>query len=262
MAVLQAHGQSREARKIVSEGKKLYKTEMASWYGTDIFMEKFEDKAEYAGGYFSYVNGDRNTCVFFSNAETPRILASFTFDSTFNVNKAIVDGTERGLTNLETDLYIIRQAALHEYQTDTLFRSYKDMNPNFIPLSDNEGKRVYVLTGPTQQGIVVFGNDYLLKFDKRNNLKDKRRIHKSLIPIEYAKDGQVAIGAMHSHLPQTGDLITPTDICTLMLYSKFAKWGTHVVLSNENVSIWDCNKNSLAVMTRKEWDKLPLDKKP
>ena len=28
---------------IVAEGKQLYKSEMASWYGTDIFLEKFGD---------------------------------------------------------------------------------------------------------------------------------------------------------------------------------------------------------------------------
>ena len=36
-------GQSKtekETSKIVEEGKILYKSEMASWYGTDIFMEK------------------------------------------------------------------------------------------------------------------------------------------------------------------------------------------------------------------------------
>ena len=39
--------------KIIEEGKMLYKSEMASWYGTDIFIEKFKEK-EKIGGYLSY----------------------------------------------------------------------------------------------------------------------------------------------------------------------------------------------------------------
>jgi hypothetical protein len=131
------------------------------------------------------------------------------------------------------------------------------MNPNLIPLNDENGKRVYILTGPQKQGIVVFGNDYLLTFDKENKLKQKKRLHKNIIPIEYGKQGdKLVITTMHSHLPETGDLITATDICTLKLYSKYAGWGQHYVISNQNVSMWDCKKESLFVMTRKAWDKI------
>lgn len=64
---------------------------------------------------------------------------------------------------------------------------------------------------------------------------------------------------MHSHLPETGDLITATDICTLKLYGKYAQWGQHYVISQENVSIWDCHKQALLVMTRKAWDRISKD---
>jgi hypothetical protein len=201
--------------------------------------------------------------VFFSRSDSPKIIGTFTFDSTYNVNTAIVDGQEREPTKQEIDLMTIRQTALATYQSDTLFKSYKDMNPNFIPLSDEEGKRVYVLTGPQKQGIVVFGNDYLLTFDKENRLKSKRRLHKNIISTQYGKQGdKVEVGAMHTHLPETGDLITATDVCTLMLYGKFTQWGQYYVISDKKVSIWDCKKNQLSlVMTRKAWDKIYSNQK-
>jgi hypothetical protein len=132
------------------------------------------------------------------------------------------------------------------------------MNPNFIPLNDEDGKRVYVLTGPQKHGIVVFGNDYLMTFDKENRLKGKRRLHKNIISTEYGKqDGKPIVGAMHTHLPETVDLITATDVCTLMLYGKFTQWGQYYIISEKNVTIWDCKKNKLSlVMTRKAWDKI------
>jgi len=253
-------GQSKEEKEILREGKKLYRSEMASWYGTDIFLEKFSDQRENAGGYFSYAENDKSICVFFSKDETPRILATFSFDSTYNVNTAVVDGQERELSKLEADLLAIRKIALAELRTDTLFKVYRDMNPNLIPMNDDKGKRVYILTGPQKQGIVVFGNDYLLTFNSENELREKKRLHKNIISIDYGeKDGKIILSTMHTHLPETGDLITATDVCTLMLYEKYAKWGQHIVISQENVSLWDCSKDQLVVLTRKAWDKIYKD---
>ena len=250
-------GQSKEEREIIKEATKLYKTEMASWFGTDIFLEKFADRKQNTAGYFSYILKDKAVCVFFSKGEHPKIIATFTFDSTYDVNSAVIEGEERELTSQEIDLWTIRQAALAQYKSDTLFKSYKDMNPNFIPLNDEKGKRVYVLTGPQKQGVVVFGNDYLLTFGKNNGLKETRRLHKNIISIQYGgQEGDVVLATMHTHLPETGDLITATDLCTLMLYAKYAQWEQHYVISAKNVSIWDCKKNQLTVLTKKAWDKI------
>jgi len=250
-------GQSKEEKEIIIEGTKLYKTEMASWYGTDIFIEKFSDRRQDAGGYFSYIVDSKSICLFFSKGTVPKVLATFSFDSTYNVQTAIVDAQERELSEKESDLLTIRQAALNELRTDTLFKSYTDMSPNLIPLNDEKGKRVYILTGPQKQGIVVFGNDYLLTFDKENKLKGKKRLHKNIISIQYGNlDGKEILTTMHTHLPETGDLITTTDICTLMLYEKYAQWGQHYVMSEKNVSIWDCKKDKLTVLSRKAWDKI------
>ena len=66
-----------------------------------------------------------------------------------------------------------------------------------------------------------------------------------IIPIEYGKNEVTE--AIHSHLPETGDFITATDICTLMLYEKFAKWKSHLVISKDYVSIWNCETDQLIV---------------
>lgn len=198
VAVINGYSQTtdEEKRKILAEGSKLYQSEMASWYGTDIFMGKFADKRSKARGYLSYFENGKVTCVFFSD-EPKKIVASFTFDSTYNVNTAIVDGEERDLTSLESALVEIRSVALREYRTDTtLFKSYQHMNPNFIPLADELGKRVYVLTGPEENGVVVFGNDYLLTFDKENILVEKKRIHSSLIAIRHGNANSEKIVTM------------------------------------------------------------------
>jgi hypothetical protein len=102
------------------------------------------------------------------------------------------------------------------------------------------GKRAYVLTGPKSEGVVIFGNDYKLTFNDDNTLKEKKWIHKSLIPIKYGTDekGRVTTSAMHTHLPETGSYFTATDICTLMLYGKFTPWQSHMIVSGEKISTW------------------------
>ena len=249
-----------EAKPIIAEGKLLYKSEMASWYGTDLFLENYKDKNN-IGGYFSYSDKDISKCIFFSKSDNPKVIGTISFDSTYNIKTATADLSEREFTTYENGLYIIRKNALFEVNSDTLFKTYNNTNLNFIPLINGNEKKVYILTGPQQNGVVIFGNDYLLTFDKDNKLIIKKQLHKNIIPIYYGKEqeGKQIEGAMHSHLPETGDFITATDICTLMLYEKFAKWKTHNVVSKKYLNIWNCETDQLTVITMDAVDKINKD---
>ena len=250
-----------EAQPIVAEGKLLYKSEMASWYGTDLFLENYKNR-DNIGGYFSYIDNDISKCIFFSKADNSKVIGTISFDSTYNVKTAKTDFLEREFTANENDLYAIRKIALSEANSDTLFKTYKNTNLNFIPLIKGNEKKVYVLTGPQQNGVVIFGNDYLLTFDKNNKLILKKQLHRNIIAINYGgkeEEGKQIEGAMHSHLPETGDFITATDICTLMLYEKFAKWKTHNVVSKKYLNIWNCETDQLTVITMDAVDKINKD---
>lgn len=253
-SILAQNNLTKEAQLIVAEGKLLYKSEMASWYGTDLFIENYKDRQN-IGGYFSYSEKEVSKCIFFSKSDHPKVIGTISFDETYNVKAAKIDLSERELTQYENDIYQIRKLALAEINADkVLFKQYENSNLNLIPLIDGKEKKVFVLTSPTQTGVVLFGNDYLLTFDKNNKLILKKQLHKNLISIYYGgkdKDGSplVTEEAIHSHLPETGDFITATDICTLMLYGKFAKWKTHNVVSKKYLNIWNCETNELSVVS-------------
>lgn len=250
-----------EAQPIVAEGKLLYKSEMASWYGTDLFLGRYKDR-ENIGGYFSYTNNNISKCVFFSKSERPKVIGIVSFDSTYNTKTADVNLTERDFTKVENDLYEIRKLALIEIGSDTLFKTYKNTNLNLIPIINDQEKKVFVLTGPENSGVVIFGNDYLLTFDENNKLLVKKQLHKNLIPIYYEgkeTEGKQTAGAMHSHLPATDHFITATDICTLMLYGEFAKWEQHNVVSEKYLNIWNCKTNQLTVIPMGVIDKINND---
>lgn len=247
----------------VAEGKQLYRLEMASWNGTDLLLARYKDKRDSVGGYFSYPAQQLTNCVFFSKGDNPRVLVTIAFDSTFALPKAQVDRQSRTLTPNERELYTIRRKARLLINQDTLFKTFAHTDLNLIPLVEGSSKKVYVLTGPQSSNVVLFGNDYLIEFDAKNEVMTRRRLHKNIISMPERNDSVAIVTTMHSHLPATGDFITATDICTLMLYEKFTQWKQHYVFSKNYVSIWDCQKNELNVLTRKAWDRISksLEKK-
>ena len=252
-----------QTKPIVDEGKRLYKSEMASWYGTDVFLEKYTNK-ENVGGYCSYEDNGIVKCIFFSRGDDVKVIGTITFDSTYNTQKAGIDLSERAFTAAEFDLFTIRSIALKAINNDTIFKHYKNTSLNLIPIISNNEKKVYVLTGPQNNGVVIFGNDYLLNFDNENNLVSRKQLHRNIISTSYGEkteDGNEIVGAMHTHLKETGDFITATDICTLMLYEKFAKWKHYNVISANYFSIWNCLTDQLTTITKEVMNKIDDDQK-
>jgi len=242
------------ADSISKEGKKLYRSEMASWYGTDVFMEKFKSESNNIGGYFSYPNEGKETCLFFSKGENPQVLGTISFTNSYDPSKAQVDDRKREFTSLELDYYLLRKAAFTQVNSDTsFFRTYKSTSLNLIPLIENNKKQVYILTGTSRTDIVIIGNDYLLNFDKDNKLISKRKLHANIIPLqtkveEEKEEGKITMGSVHNHLPETGDYITATDVCTFMLYEKFTNWKQQMVISEKYMSIWMCETDNLLIV--------------
>ena len=255
MSVLGQVKLPKQASKNVEEGKLLYKLEMASWDGTDLFLEEYSN-IDNIGGYFSYYKDNNTKCVFFSSLDIPKVIGTVSFDDSSNIETADIDLLERDFTEYEYDLYTLRKIAFEEIYSDDLFEMYENTSLNLIPLITSKEKKVFVLTGPQQSGVVIFGNDYLLTFSKKNKLKSKKRLHNNIIAIYYGTSEENEEISMHSHLPETGNFITATDICTLMLYSKFANWKTHNVVSKKYLNIWNCETNELILIPMKTVTKI------
>lgn len=252
---LSAQNLDKLSKPIMEEAMKLYKSEMASWYGTDIFMSEYTDK-ERIGGYISYSKDNENICVFYSKDEIPVVIATIRFDDDFNIEDAERIFKDRNFTEEEVSLYRLRLKANEIISNDSdFFKRYNDTAFNLIPLIDKKINKVYVLTGPKINGYMILGNDYLMNFDKDDELISKKSLHQNILIYELESD-QAIISSMHNHSKETGDLITVTDICTLMLYGKFTEMESHIVIAEKYVSIWDMKKNSLTIMKRKAYDKI------
>jgi hypothetical protein len=248
----------------VDEGKRLYASEMASWYGTDLFLEKYHEKDK-IGGYFSYVDSPKkSTCVFYGKGENPKIIGTMVFDETYNINTADYNLLEREMTDSEKDYYSLRIRTQEYIKHDTIFKHYENTTLNVIPIIDKDEKKVYLLTGYNgNKKIVAYGNDYLITFDKKNNIKKAKKLHASYLPFDYGESdsNKTSVAGMHNHIESSGELISPTDICTTMLYEKFTIWETYYVISKKYVSIWNCKTNELFVMTTEAWKRIGKDSK-
>ena len=256
----QAFGQGKDlvviADSISREGKALFRSEFASWYGTDVFAAKCPARRAIAGGYISYDDGHNLVNVFYSNAPEPKVLSTITFGYDLDNKKYGLDTSDREFTPAEKELYVMRKRAVARINKDTTFKTYSNAELNPVPIMLNGAKKVYVLTGTNATGVVLFGNDYLINFDKNDNITSVKKLHKSLIVSEIGRDtAKIQIAGMHTHLPKYSDFITATDICTLMLYEKFTTWNQYTVISKKYASVWDCKTNTLMIYTVEAWEK-------
>lgn len=242
---------------ILKEGQLLFRSEKASWYGTDEFLSKFPNLRDSIGGYLSY-EGDYHHVynIFFTRVNPYRILARIEFDSIPLIKPISIDVENKEANQKERDLITIRQDAINKISSnsDSFFTFYKNTSFNLIPVISPKERNVYVITGPQENGVIIIGNDYLLKYDSQNNFLSKQKIHKSIIRFPTKNDTTSIKSTFHSHV--ISDLIDPTDICTFLLYKDFTDCKQHYVLSKKYVSIFDVEEQSLTILTRKAWDKI------
>lgn len=246
-----------EPAQILSEGKKLYHLEMASWYGTDYFLEKFPHKKNDIGGYVSYELDNQVVNIFFDKVDNNRILVRIYFAASPGKMPVSVDTVNNTASLLETELISMRLDALNRIvsNSDGFFSVYENTSFNPIPIISKNERKVYVLTAPHANGVVLLGNDYLLTYDQKIKLKKKKKIHNSLIELPFKDEhGNEAITTIHSHV--NSKYMDPTDICTLLLYKDYVKWKQHYVMGKKYVSIFDMEKETLAVLTLKAWKKI------
>jgi hypothetical protein len=253
-AIAQKNELKQIADSIKAEGEMLYRSEWASGHSTQIFASSFGGKKLLSGGYFSYETKKGMTTVFFSKNEDSVVLATVKFDAGLDSSKYTIDTTTRKFTGNEKEFYTIRSKAAQAVLNDTLFKFYQHTSLNLVPIIKNRAKRVYIITAQTAPDEVLLGNDYLINFDKNNDIIKKTKLHNNLIPL--GTGGQDAIKASsHQHLGETSPFITATDICAFKLWKPKTTWVISFVASAGYVSAFYFDDESLEIFTQAEFEK-------
>jgi hypothetical protein len=249
---------------ILLEGLALYESEQASWIATDILKAQKPDMAGVVG-YLTYAEQDSVSTVFLKQSPGAAALDvkyGFRFART-----SILPATGRALSARpasarEEHLFALRMAVMDELQSNKVLKSpYSfpvNTRPNVVVLEDTQGARAYVLTGPQESGVAPIGNDFLMSFTSAGRINKVERLHNSYIPLKLPEGTATIKAGMHSHLP-THPYITPTDICSLLLYQGEFPAQQHLVIGKDYVSIFDLPKRQLLFLTKKAFDKIYKD---
>ena len=246
--------QARDA--ILAEATALYHTERAAWVGTDAFLANYTDQNN-IGGYVAYLAGGKAYCIFINQAATPMVLGTIAMPLPVAAETAVLDLTERPLTEDEVTLLAMRKAAVADMTDNSFYRVPTGANFNIVPFLYEGERKVYVLAGPTEHGQVYIGNDYLITLNKKHKVKEREALHNTLLKFGYtAEDGSDIKATIHSHVPGKSPFISVTDVCTLWLYAPYLSWKQHTVVSADYVSILDLEKRSLLIVTRAAFDRM------
>ncbi len=257
-----AMGSIPDGQDVLKEGKLLYRLEKASWYTTDDFLAKYPDKLALAGGYVSYEaeDGFINT-VFFERENPERILIRYHYTADPDKRIFLADTLNVEASQMEKDLIALRINTIEQLNnnSDEFFSYYSNASFNIIPLITPTERKVYILTGPKSSGVVLIGNDYLLKFSSDNEFVSKEKIHNTLVVLDAVSSDNNSIKvSMHSHVKS--EIIDATDICTLLLYRDFVEWKKHYVISSKYISMFDLETEELVIMTMEDWEKNNIEK--
>lgn len=244
---------------ILAEGLRLYQSERSSWVATDLMLATTLDRSQ-LGGYLSYLDGDSVRTIFWpkgtaGTAGAP-LLASYAF-----LRQDVRVGTANyrpagAFTPHQAHLFAIRQAVKDELNTNkSTYTVPRNSSLNIALLEAKNEVRAYLLVGPTESGVVPIGNDFLLTFSPTGKLKSTERLHKSYLPMRRDAVKDSIKYMVHSHLEEH-PYITPTDICSILLYHDQRAGQQHYVLGKEYVSLFDIDKRELVIFTRKAFEKI------
>lgn len=251
--------QNKKVEEVLEEGKLLFRLEKGSWYGTDHLVANYSSKTDSLGGYLSYETEEHTiNTIFFNRYNTDEVLVRYMFGETPGKEPKRVDLTNRKATDLEKDLIALRLDATNQVSTDVdgFFSHYENTSLNFIPVIKGKERHVFILTGPQVSGVVLIGNDYKLTYNSKNKMKSKMKIHNSLLQFSSSgtEDMEEVSNVIHSHV--VTDLISSTDICTLLLYRDYVEWKSHIVVGKKNVSLFDMENAELVTIKLKHWMKM------
>ncbi len=246
-----------------AEGHKLFRLEKAAWYGSDYLTTNHPYLLKKIGGYITYINEDQTvTHIFYGDQDSSEVLLTTRFDSIAGPHPLEVDSVHRDALPRELRLIQARSIAVRRFFNNPkkFYSFYRGTSNNFVVLEGEKGKiRVYILTASKSNEYLLIGNDYCLHFNRKIKLKKEERFHKSLLKFPFRSDDpeNEISQTMHNH--KVGDLISPTDICTLLLYKNHLSWSLHTVYGKNHVSIFNLNTENLLILKKKAWKRIGRD---
>lgn len=284
----------KDKAKIMTEGLALYTLILANWTSNDLYYEN-EFNTNIVKGYLSYRDKDTLKTIFWREIDTASAeyktktykkagdtvaaeqsgkeielrwvvkTVKYRNMSVSKKNASVPDEEERVPTPQEKMLIDYREKVYKEIASDTtFFKRYNGVKLRAVPIDAGKEMRVYVYSSVVKEGILPIGGDYLLVYDKKENvLVTKEDLHKDCFFISSQFSGKasdVSKATIHTHKTGTAPYITPTDIATLLLYKSQLEWDEHHVISDKYTCIFSLVDRKLDIMLTKDFETIRAKK--
>ncbi|MEQ9229348.1 MAG: hypothetical protein RIF46_01600 [Cyclobacteriaceae bacterium] len=245
---------SKVANEILNKGLSLYRLEMASWQSTDSLNAEDKKRAE---GYFSYrQNGILQSIYYDPSGEFAVKKFLFTEDSLVSVTIQEIEENVP-LTSNETAIVNFTKKAKDMSVVWYSMQGWSEIvNPNIMVVKGDSDYEYICIPGAKSGGFTPIGGEIKHKFNSKNEWNGMDHLHNNLIPIEHHDDAAIA---SHNHFGKKlgKEYITPTDICTILLYQRWSNVDQHIVVHKKFIS--EFYPKTLKLVIRENKDKLRLE---
>ncbi len=284
----------KEKNRILTEGLALYTMILANWTSNDLYYEN-EFNTGYVKGYLSYKDKDTLKTIFWRETDTTsaeyraknfqqvgdtgavaaqnktatelRVIVKTIGYKKMNVTKknGLIDEAEREPTEKEKMLMDFRAMVYKEINSDTsFFKRYAGVQLKAILMEAGKQIKVFVYSSTTKEGVVPIGGDYILIYDKKEKtLVEKTDLHKDFffISTQYkGKSYDASKSTQHNHKDGAAELITPTDIATILLYKSQLEWDEHHVIAGKHTCVFTLIDRNLTIVPTAVFENLKKKK--
>ena len=285
------HKLEKEKNQILTEGLALYTMILANWTSNDIYYEN-EFNTDYVKGYLSYKDKDTLKTIFWRELDTTsaeykartfhavddtgaisvqnskkindlRVIVKTIGYNKMSVTKknGVIDEAEREPNEKELMLMNFRAMVYKEINSDTsFFKHYAGVSMKAILMEAGKQIKVYVYSTTAKEGMVPIGGDYILIYDKKEKIiVEKTDLHKDLFFISTQFKGkayEASKATQHIHKDGAAELITPTDVATLLLYKSQLEWDEHHVIAGKYTCVFTLIDRKLTIVPTSEFEAL------
>lgn len=233
---------------IIEEANLLYNYEKTVWNASDLLNENEKLRTK-NGAYVVFHNADSLTVSFFESKHR-KILARYFYlksdlEKPIRADLELSDPKPIEIDLLEKKSKIIEQLSNDKYELIIP----KNYNPNLVLIPSENGYRLYIIMGTTEDGLIPFGNDYIFWANQKGEIINFHKFHSRLIPARSEIPGiGTTVSAMHSHRRDT-PYISATDICTFRLYAGYTDLESFGVYSPalKITMVYNLEKNSIEI---------------
>ena len=281
----------KEKNSILGEGLALYTIILANWTSNDLYYES-EFNTNIVSGYLSYKDKDSIKTIFWRDIDTSSaeykaktfqqvadtgaiaaqhstkitglqvITKTFRYEK-MNVSKknAKIVEDERAPTDYEKMLMDFRKATYDTIKKDTaFFTEYQGTALKAVPMDAGKKILVYIYSSSTSEEFVPLGGDYTILYGKKEkDVIERKKLHDRIILISTHYKGKPSDATKftyHYHKGDSPELITPTDVATLLLYKTSVDWDEHRVISDSYVCVFTLVDRKLQLIPAKEYDRM------